>query len=139
MKWKEKDDLSWCCVSRRRSDDDDDERKDPNNQTTEVPGTSRSTNEVALPVEKVKKPTEERERKDKNIFASFPVSSSSFSSCFSSFAHFFDYDDSSSSSSSIAYLPHTSFFYYKGLRIRENFLSIQQCYFLFFHFRFISI
>jgi len=34
MKWKENDDLRWCCINRRRSSDGDDEdNRDANNQT----------------------------------------------------------------------------------------------------------
>jgi hypothetical protein len=85
MKWKEKDDLSWCCINRRRSYDDGDS-KDANNQTTNAVLMERSTKEASLLVEKVKKKQKRKkkrkERKHKNIFASFP-SSPSFSSCFS--------------------------------------------------------
>jgi hypothetical protein len=64
MKWKEKDDLSWCCVSRRRSNDDD-ESKYPTKQIKKVVLMQRSAEEVSSPVKKVKKKREKEKRKEK--------------------------------------------------------------------------
>jgi hypothetical protein len=64
MKWKEKDDLSWCCINRRRSYDDGDS-KDANNQTTNAVLMERSTKEAPLPVEKVKKTEKKKKKKRK--------------------------------------------------------------------------
>jgi len=52
MKLKEKDDLSWCCVSRRHNSDNN--SKDVNKQTKKMVPMQRSTEEVPLLVEKVK-------------------------------------------------------------------------------------
>jgi hypothetical protein len=82
MKWKEKDDLSWCCISRRHSND---ESEYTTKQPTKVVLMLRSAEDVSLPVEKVKKKRKKKEKKKKkstkNIFASFPSFSSS-STCF---------------------------------------------------------
>jgi ribosome assembly protein YihI (activator of Der GTPase) len=72
MKLKEKDDLSWCCVSRRHSSDNN--SKDVNKQTRKMVPKHRSTEEVPLLVEKVKiiKKKEKEKKKTentKNIFA----------------------------------------------------------------------
>jgi hypothetical protein len=97
MKLKEKDDLSWCCVSRRHSSDNN--SKDVNKQTRKMVPKHRSTEEVPLLVEKVKiikkGKRKEKDRKHKKhlrwvsfffIFIFF---------LFSLFA-LFDYDDSAS-------------------------------------------
>ncbi|CAF4045306.1 unnamed protein product, partial [Rotaria magnacalcarata] len=60
MEWKEKDDLSWCCVSRRQKDDDDDDDDDiqhANMQIAKVVLMERSTEELLLPVEKLTTPS----------------------------------------------------------------------------------
>lgn len=128
MKWKEKDDLSWCCVSRRRSDDDDDDndndRKDPGNQTSKVPEMPRSTKELALSVEKVKnRRKNERKKRQKHLcFVSsffFIFSFLLFSVLFFLICALFHYDDSSFSASNACFSD-TSLFYSKGLRIRPN-------------------
>jgi uncharacterized integral membrane protein len=97
MKWKEKDDLSWCCINRRRSYDDGDS-KDANNQTTNAVLMERSTKEAPLPVEKVKKTEKKKKRKGRKhkkylCFVSF------FTLILLLFFLFalFDYDDASSS------------------------------------------
>jgi hypothetical protein len=61
MKWKEKDDLSWCCVSRRHSDDSN----DANKQTKKVVLRQRSAETLSSPVEKVKKKREKEKSREK--------------------------------------------------------------------------
>lgn len=55
---KAKDDLSWCCLGRRYSDNN---IQDLYNRQGKVVVMERSTDEVSLPVKKVKKKAGERE------------------------------------------------------------------------------
>ena len=105
MKWKEKDDLSWCCLCWRRNHNDDNTGK----QTSRVVLMPRSAEkeeqqqrDVSLSVKKVKlKKCDKRERKKKKrrknrIRDLYFISCICISFFFFSLLTFFDYGNSSS-------------------------------------------